>query len=154
MGLLDSVTKLFGAGKSLYDVLGCSKEASAEELKKCFFKQSLLCHPDKGGSAEAFICVSAVYKLLSDAELRATYDETGEVGDEEDAGFGGSDQSDMDWTAYWRALFPEVTISGIDGTRPERDLFFSLSLPYLCEQRLRASTAARTKSADTSSKRT
>ncbi len=124
MGLADSVKLLFGADKSLYDVLGCARDASAEHLKKCYKTQSLLFHPDKGGHAEKFICVSAAYKLLSDGGLRAAYDETGEMGDEEDAGLGGNYQSDMDWASYWRALFPEVSMSDIDGTRPRLFFFF------------------------------
>jgi curved DNA-binding protein CbpA len=154
MGLLETVTRLFGEGKSLYDVLGCAKGATAEEMKKSYLKQSLRFHPDKGGDAASFICVCSAYKLLSDAGLRAAYDETGEAGDEEDAGFGGSDQSDMDWAAYWRALFPQVSVDTIDGNGAQSALFF-LPCPFLTRtQPLRPSTATRTRSARTSSKRT
>jgi curved DNA-binding protein CbpA len=153
MGLLETVTRLFGEGKSLYDVLGCAKRATAEEMKKSYLKQSLLHHPDKGGDAATFACLSTAYKLLSDAGLRAAYDETGEAGDEEDAGFGGSDQSDMDWAAYWRALFPQVSVDNINGNGAQSALFFFC--PFLiCSQPLRPSTATRPRSARTCSKRT
>ncbi len=121
MGLLESVSSLFGAGFSLYDVLGCGKGATQAELTKGYKKASLLCHPDKGGEQDKFICLGAVHRLLSDPEARSVYDETGAVEDAEGADGGGDYQSDMDWTSYWRALFPEVTLAGIDG---ENRFFF------------------------------
>ena len=48
-----------------------------------------------------FQCVSAVYKILSDSDRRAVYDESGEIDDEDD----GVLNQDRDWDQYWRLLF-------------------------------------------------
>ena len=48
---------------------------------------------------ERFQALGAVYKLLSDAERRAVYDETGEVDEGDDM------DPDRDWDQYWRLLF-------------------------------------------------
>ena len=43
----------------------------------------------------------AVYKILSDSDRRALYDESGEIDDESDAIL----NEDKDWDQYWRLLF-------------------------------------------------
>ena len=69
-------------------------------------------NPDDASAKDKFQCVSAVYKILSDKEARAVYDETGEVNDEGDAIL----QDDRDWDQYWRLLFKvRVTILTIRG---------------------------------------
>ena len=112
MGLLDVCESLFGT-RCLYEALGADKSASEAELKKAYLKQSLLCHPDKGGSAEKFVCLGKVHALLSDANKRAFFDETGRAEEDEEDGAGPA--SDFDWEVYWRALFPEVTVDKIEG---------------------------------------
>ena len=48
---------------------------------------------------ERFQALGAVYKLLSDKDKRAVYDETGEVDEGDDM------DPDRDWDQYWRLLF-------------------------------------------------
>ena len=48
---------------------------------------------------ERFQALGAVYKLLSDKDRRAVYDETGEIDEGDDM------DPDKDWDQYWRLLF-------------------------------------------------
>jgi DnaJ-class molecular chaperone len=61
-----------------YKILGCSKTASADEIKKAYRKLAKQHHPDLNpGSAEAaakFKDISSAYDLLSDADKRARFD--------------------------------------------------------------------------------
>ena len=65
-------------GKDYYKVLGVSKSASAEEIKKAYRKSALKYHPDRNKgdkAAEAkFKDVSEAYAVLSDAKKRKQYD--------------------------------------------------------------------------------
>ncbi|XP_062082438.1 dnaJ protein homolog ANJ1-like [Humulus lupulus] len=63
-----------------YDVLGVSKNASPDDLKKAYKKAAMKNHPDKGGDPEKFKEVSQAYEILIDPEKRAVYDKYGEDG--------------------------------------------------------------------------
>ncbi|KUK93687.1 MAG: Chaperone protein DnaJ [Marinimicrobia bacterium 46_43] len=78
--------------KNYYDILGVSKDATQEELKKAYRKIALKYHPDKNpGNKEAeekFKAAAEAYAVLSDKEKRARYDQYGEDG-LKNSGFGG-----------------------------------------------------------------
>ena len=64
--------------KDYYNVLGVSKGASQDEIKKVFRELAHKCHPDKqGGSAEKFKEINEAYQVLSNPEKRQQYDQFG-----------------------------------------------------------------------------
>ncbi|MEW6610293.1 MAG: molecular chaperone DnaJ [Patescibacteria group bacterium] len=66
------------AKKDYYEILGVSKNASQDEIKKAFRKLAHQYHPDKGGGdEEKFKEANEAYQVLSDAEKRRQYDQFG-----------------------------------------------------------------------------
>ena len=62
---------------SYYDVLGVSKGASQEEIKKAYRRMANKHHPDKGGDAEQFKKINEAYQVLSDEQKKSQYDNFG-----------------------------------------------------------------------------
>jgi len=67
----------------LYNALGISRSASADDIKHAFRKLASKLHPDKNPgdpSAEAqFKRVNLAYQVLGDKKRRALYDEFGDA---------------------------------------------------------------------------
>ena len=67
--------------RDFYEILGVSKTATPEEIKKAYRKVAIQFHPDKNqGNKEAeekFKEVSEAYEHLSDANKKAEYDRFG-----------------------------------------------------------------------------
>ena len=78
-----------------YALLGVSRNASSDELKKAYRKLARELHPDANpdnpAAAEKFKEVSKAYSVLSDDEQRTRYDQFGEAG----VGGGGPNINDM-----------------------------------------------------------
>ena len=81
-----------------YDILGISKSASADEIKKAYRKQALEWHPDrhkddKEAAEKRFKEINEAYQVLSDPQKRAAFDQYGSAaftpGGNPFAGFGG-----------------------------------------------------------------
>lgn len=66
-----------------YKVLGVSKQATKDEIKKAYRKKSKLAHPDAGGSSEQFGELVKAYRILFDDDIRSHYDKTGEIKEKE-----------------------------------------------------------------------
>ncbi len=82
-----------------YEILGITKNASQEEVKKAFHKLAHKYHPDKGGDEKKFKEINEAYQVLSDAKKRQQYDQFG-AGFEQmsGAGAGGQGQGfDFNW---------------------------------------------------------
>lgn len=75
--------------QQLYDVLGVSKEATEQEIKKAFRKLTLEHHPDKGGDETKFKEINAAYEVLSKKEKRELYDKYGLEGVKSGGGMSG-----------------------------------------------------------------
>ena len=67
--------------KDYYQILGVSKTASADEIKKAYRKLAVKYHPDKNpgdkSAEEKFKQVSEAYDVLSDDKKRKQYDQFG-----------------------------------------------------------------------------
>ncbi len=78
--------------KSLYDTLGVSQNASADEIKKAYRRLARKYHPDINKEAEAeekFKEINAAYEILSDSAKKTQYDQYG------DSMFGGQNFHDF-----------------------------------------------------------
>jgi len=75
--------------KDYYKILGVSKDASEEDIKKAYRRLALQYHPDKNKSPEAeekFKEINEAYEVLSDPEKRRIYDQFGSAAFQPGAG--------------------------------------------------------------------
>ena len=81
------------ADRDYYEVLGVSRDASSDELKKAYRRLALKHHPDKNpgdkDAESAFKEAAEAYAVLSDAEKRQRYDRFGRAGLGGQPGFSG-----------------------------------------------------------------
>lgn len=114
MGLLKCPKKSKIAGNSMatkkdyYEVLGVTKTASKDDIKKAFHKLAHKFHPDKKeGDSDKFKELSEAYSVLSDDKKRAEYDSYGRVfggGGGAGAGFSGFNASGFDFSQFQEAF--------------------------------------------------
>jgi curved DNA-binding protein len=78
-GHIQDVVKM--TGKDYYQILGVSRNATPEEMKKAYRRLALKCHPDRNKgdktAEERFKEVNEAYAVLSDPEKRRQYDAFG-----------------------------------------------------------------------------
>jgi curved DNA-binding protein len=72
---------------SYYDILGVSKSATQEEIKKAYRKLASQHHPDKGGDTAKFQEIQTAYETLSDPNKRAEYDNPSPFGQNPSGGW-------------------------------------------------------------------
>ena len=88
--------------KDYYQILGITRDASAEEIKKAYRELAHKYHPDKGGDEKKFKEIAEAYQILSNKEKRAQYDKFGRVF-EGGQGFGQGFEG-FDFGTFWQGF--------------------------------------------------
>ncbi|MDR3163469.1 MAG: molecular chaperone DnaJ [Mycoplasmataceae bacterium] len=84
--------------RDYYEVLGISKNASQDEVKKAFRKLAMQFHPDRNKASDAeskFKEINEAYEVLGDVEKRRTYDQYGHEGLNQSGFSGGTNPFDI-----------------------------------------------------------
>ncbi|MEP0871736.1 molecular chaperone DnaJ [Trichocoleus desertorum AS-A10] len=84
--------------RDYYEILGVSRDADKEEIKRAYRRLARKYHPDvnkEDGAEERFKEINRAYEVLSEPETRSRYDRFGEAGVGSAAGAGFQDMSDM-----------------------------------------------------------
>lgn len=111
--------------KDYYEVLGVSKTASEEEIKRAFRKLAKQYHPDVNKSADAeakFKEIGEAYAILSDKEKRRQYDQFGHAAfDGGSSGFSGFSTDDIDLGSIFEEFFGSSFGFNFGGSRGRRN---------------------------------
>jgi molecular chaperone DnaJ len=96
--------------RDYYEVLGVSRSADPEEIKRAYRRLARKYHPDvnkEDGAEEVFKEINRAYEVLSEPEVRARYDRFGEAGvGGAAAGAGGfQDFGDMGFADIFESFF-------------------------------------------------
>jgi molecular chaperone DnaJ len=120
--------------RDYYEVLGVSRDASTEDIKKAFRKLAFQYHPDRNkddGASERFKEVSEAYEILSDTDKRAAYDRFGHAGTE--SAFGGRGFEGFNFGGFgdiFEAFFNGSGTTTRQTSRRGEDLRYTISLTF------------------------
>lgn len=125
--------------KDYYQILGVSRDATQDEIKKAFRQLALKYHPDRNlGDKEAeekFKEINEAYSCLSDPEKRANYDRFG-TAEGMGAGFGGFGAGFGGFSDIFGDIFEEFfgTFGGSKRPRPTKGSDLSYRLDITLEE--------------------
>jgi molecular chaperone DnaJ len=132
------------AKRDYYEILGISKSATPDEIKRAYRKLAMEHHPDKHGGDDAkFKEIGEAYETLKDADKRAGYDQFGHAGAQGNPfGGGGGQQYSGGFGGFGGAEgfdFSDILNQFMGGTgggesrRPSRgrDLETSITIDFL-----------------------
>lgn len=121
-----------------YEILGVSKSATSEELKKAYRKMAMQHHPDRNqGNKEAeqkFKEVAEAYEILSDPQRRSAYDRFGHAAFEQSGGGFGGFEFGTGFADIFDEMFGEILGGGNrqssrgGGTQRGQDLRYDLEI--------------------------
>src|ERR1035437_2569808 len=105
--------------RDFYEILGVSRGASADEIKKAYRKQAIQHHPDKNpgnkASEDKFKEAAEAYEVLSNPEKKQRYDQFGHAGMGNQGGFGGGGRSMDDIFSMFGDIFGSGGFGGFGG---------------------------------------
>lgn len=109
--------------RDFYEILGVSKSASTDEIKKAYRKVAMKYHPDRNPgdkqAEEKFKEAAEAYEILSDADKKAKYDRFGHQafgpGTGGGSGFGGGGMDMNDIFSQFGDIFGEEGFGGFFG---------------------------------------
>ncbi len=105
--------------KDFYEILGISKNATPEQIKKAYRKKAIEYHPDKNpGNKEAeenFKLAAEAYEVLSDPDKKARYDQYGHAAFDGAGGFGGGSMNMDDIFSQFGDIFGSAFGGGFSG---------------------------------------
>ena len=137
--------------KDYYSILGVSRSASADEIKKAYRKMSKELHPDKHkgdkGAETKFKDVNEAYEALSDPKKRQMYDQFGSTGPGgggfgggagggfggfDFSGFGGGNGERMDFSDLFENFFGGGgAAAGARGHNTSNDTEAAIQIPFM-----------------------
>lgn len=132
--------------RDYYDVLGVSKTASDDEIKKAYRKLAVKYHPDKNpgdkAAEEKFKEISEAHEVLSDKQKRSRYDQFGHAGVGGAGGnpfgggpFSGNGQSfNFDFGGGFDDILSSIFGFGGGRSRPSRGADWQTSLTITFEE--------------------
>ncbi len=122
--------------RDYYEVLGVSRDASNEEIRKAFRKLAFQYHPDRnrdGDAADKFKEINEAYEVLSDSNKRAAYDRFGHSGAEGIFGRGFEGFDFGDYGDIFEGFFNFFSGAGTTTRRAPRrgnDLRYRISITF------------------------
>lgn len=122
------------AKRDYYEVLGVSKGASEQELKKAYRRIAMKYHPDRNpddaDAEDKFKEASEAYEVLTDPQKRAAYDQFGHAGVEGAGGMGGGAGGFGNFSDIFGDVFGDIFGGGGRRGGPSRgaDLRYTLEL--------------------------
>ena len=128
--------------RDFYEVLGVSRDASPDEIRKAYLKLARQHHPDRTGgdkaSEEKLKEINEAYGVLKNAEKRAKYDQFGHMGEQfsgaggfsEGFGFGGGGGGGFDspFDDFFDVLFGRGGGRSRSAARPGSDLEYPVRI--------------------------